>query len=323
MDLSVITREAVLKAIAECDELGRHRFLARYGFAPARQYFLYNEGVPYDSKAIVGVAYRNATGRTLTADQFSGGRQTVVRLLTSLGFEVVDEETTSFRRRLIGALEGLRIASTADGPARHQPITLLWAFGRALHRRPRLVPWQDAHAQLRVLMREFGQPSSKPTPEYPIIALAHTDLWELQGHVEAIPAAHGKPIVWLEEQDPHCGLTAWAYELIATSESAREEAVATLGSRFFGGVSPAGLLAETGLLRPRNTIRAPFAESSPVEAYLRLCRTVEAAEARGDHDRTSTTIREQPVRSSAATKAVLIRSSGHAKIHCARASPTT
>ncbi|TDE33654.1 HNH endonuclease signature motif containing protein [Actinomadura sp. 6K520] len=310
MDLSAITREAVLSAIVECDELGRHRFLDRYGFDPARQYFLYHDGVYYDSKAIVGVAYRHVTGRPLTAGQFSGGRQTVVRLLTRLGFEVVNDEPTSPRRRLIETLETLRIASTADGPARHQPITLLWAFGKASHRHPRLVPWRNAYAELRDLMREYGQPSSRPTPEFPIIALAHTELWELRGHVGNIPAAHAKPISWLEEQDPHCGLPAWVYELIVSSESARTEAITTLGTRFFGGLLPEALLAEVGLHQGQNTSTTPSGGSHQLSTYLRLCQTVEAAEERGDHDRTSTTAREQPVRSAAATKAVLIRSGG-------------
>lgn len=306
----MVTREAVLSAIAECDELGRERFLERYGFDPARQYFLRHDGVYYDSKAIVGVAYRYVAGRPLTADQFSGGRQTVVRLLTRLGFEVVNDESAPPQRRLIEILESLRIASTADGPARHQPITLLWAFGRAVHRRPRLVHWREAHAELCGLMQEYGQPSSRPTPEFPIVALAHTKLWELSGHVGGVPAAHGKPITWLEEQDPHCGLEAWAYELIASSGSARREAIETLSARFFGGVRPERLLVEVGLHGAERTATSESAQSSPLETYVRLCWTIEAAEARGDHGRTATSVRDEPVRSAAAVQAVLIRSAG-------------
>ncbi|WP_433228286.1 hypothetical protein [Actinomadura formosensis] len=310
MDLSVITREAVLEAIAECDRLGRDRFLEHYGFDPARRYFLHHDGVHYDSKAIIGVAHRYVTGRPLTADQFSGGRQTVGQLLTRLGFEVVTDEPAPPQRRLLELLGTLRTAGTSDGPARHQPITLLWALGRAAHHRPRLVSWQDAYLELRSLMREYGHPNSRPTPEFPILALSRTDLWELQGHVGEIPPAHGNPITWLEEQNPYCGLTAWAYELFAFTESARTEAIEILGNRFFGGNLPEGLLAEVGLQQETRTVTSPSPGESPVEAYLRLCWTVEAAEARGDHDRTSHTTREQPVRSSAAVKAVLIRSAG-------------
>lgn len=307
----MVTREAVLDAIAECDRLGRERFLEQYGFDPARRYFLRYDGVFYDSKAIVGVAHRYVTGRPLTAGQFSGGQQTVGRLLARLGFDVIVDEPASPQRRLLEIIGNLRAANTPDGPARHQPITLLWALGRTVQYRPRLVSWRDAHLELRGLMHEYGQPNSRPTPEFPVLALARTDLWDLQGHVGAIPPAHGNPIAWLEEQNPHCGLTTWAYELVASTESARREAIEALGSRFFDGHVPEALLAEVGLYQDERAATPPPQGPSPLETYLRLCWTVEAAEARGDHDRTSNTAREQPVRSSAARQAVLIRSAGH------------
>ncbi|MBT2206858.1 HNH endonuclease signature motif containing protein [Actinomadura sp. NEAU-AAG7] len=307
MDLSVITREAVLDAIAECDQVGRERFLERYGFEEARRYFLRYGGVYYDSKAIVGVAYRHVAGRPLSAGEFSGGQQTVGRLLARLGFEVVSDEPPAPEQRLLELLGSLRVAITAEGPARHQPITLLWALGRAAQRRPRLVSWRSARRELRGLMREYGQPSSRATPEFPVLALARTDLWELRGHVGDVPAAHGNPVAWLDEQDPSCGLAAWVYELDA---SVRMEAVGFLGSRFFGGGLPEGLLEEVGLGQGCAD-ESPFQGADSRDAYRRLCGTIEAAEARGDHDRASTrAAREQPVRSSAAVRAVLMRSGG-------------
>ncbi|WP_433475390.1 hypothetical protein ACQPZP_43185 [Spirillospora sp. CA-142024] len=311
MDLSVITREAVLDAMAECDQLGRDRFLHHYGFDPARRYFLHHDGVYYDSKAIVGVAHRHATGQPLAPDQFSGGRQTVGRILERLGFEVIVEEPASPRSRLLEILGTLRAANTPDGPARHQPITLLWALGRAAHQHPRLVFWRDVHRELRGLMREYGQPSSRPTPEFPIVALAHTDLWELQGHVGPVPPAHGKPITWLEEQNPHCGLSTWVYELVASTEAVRLEVIEIIDRKFFDGDLPEALLTAVDLRQIEHTSASPSEGASRLEMYLRLCFTVEAAEARGDHDRTSKTVREQPERSSAAVKAVLVRSRGH------------
>jgi Domain of unknown function (DUF3883) len=84
-----ITREAVLAAIAEYDQLGQEEFLHRYGFDRARQYILVHSGKRYDSKAIVGVAHGFLPGKaTLAADEFSGGRATVGQLLTRLGFHV-------------------------------------------------------------------------------------------------------------------------------------------------------------------------------------------------------------------------------------------
>ncbi len=296
--------------MAECDHVGRDRFLERYGFERARQYFLYHDGVHYDSKAIIGVAYRYVTGRPLAAGQFSGGQRTVGRLLEHLDFKVVTDEPPLPQQRLLALLGTLRVANTPDGPARHQPITLLWALGRAAHHRPRLVTWEDAHPELRSLMREYGQPSSKATPEFPLIALARTNLWELRGHVGPVPAAHGKPISWLEEQHPSFGLTAWAYELVVSDPSTRAEAVDTLDGLFFDGRIPDGLLKEVGLRRADDTNMTRPHGTSALETYLRLCGEIEAAEARGDHDRMRHTARDQPVRSPAAVKAVLVRSAG-------------
>ncbi|WP_207624599.1 hypothetical protein [Rhodococcus sp. D-46] len=86
MTLADVTRESVLKAIGECDELGHEQFLAKHGFAPARLYKIQYEERKYDSKAIVGVAHGYATGKVLDAAQFSGGQATVVRTLEALGF---------------------------------------------------------------------------------------------------------------------------------------------------------------------------------------------------------------------------------------------
>ena len=55
----------VRQAAAEYDELGQDEFLARYGFGRARAYLLIIDDKAYDSKAILGVAYRHATGQPL------------------------------------------------------------------------------------------------------------------------------------------------------------------------------------------------------------------------------------------------------------------
>lgn len=87
-DLS--SRESVLKAIHECDELGRVQFLEKYGFGEARRYFLDYDGRRYDSKAIVGAAHGVEFPKDgpLSPEEFSGGEQTVQRKLEELGFKV-------------------------------------------------------------------------------------------------------------------------------------------------------------------------------------------------------------------------------------------
>jgi hypothetical protein len=48
---------AVLAAIAECRDLGREKFLRKYGYGWSRGYALVYEDREYDSKAIAGVAF--------------------------------------------------------------------------------------------------------------------------------------------------------------------------------------------------------------------------------------------------------------------------
>lgn len=99
MTLADVTYESVIKAMAEYDELGAEEFLDRHGFAPSRRYRVTHEGREYDSKAIAGVAHRYATGQNLTASEFSGGQQTVVRTLEALDFKFVQLDGEASDRR--------------------------------------------------------------------------------------------------------------------------------------------------------------------------------------------------------------------------------
>jgi 5-methylcytosine-specific restriction enzyme B len=85
----VTSRNAVLAAIAEFDEIGRDAFLNKYGFGPSREYVVVENGRQYDSKALLGAAYSHQFGgaESLRSDDFSGGDETR-RVLERLGFEV-------------------------------------------------------------------------------------------------------------------------------------------------------------------------------------------------------------------------------------------
>lgn len=87
---NIKSRKAVIDAIAECDRLGRDKFLALYGFKHAELYILRHDGAEYDSKAILGVAHRfqfPARG-PLGYKDFAGGKTHAARHLVRLGFEV-------------------------------------------------------------------------------------------------------------------------------------------------------------------------------------------------------------------------------------------
>lgn len=94
MALVDLTKESVNRAVAEFRRLGREVFLAKYGFKPARDYFLIIDGEKFDSKAIAGVAHgfaRPDLGK-LFGRQFSGGEATVWKALSDLGFSVTKVE---------------------------------------------------------------------------------------------------------------------------------------------------------------------------------------------------------------------------------------
>jgi len=80
--------EHVLRAVAEYDQLGQDEFLEQNGFGRARAYVLWYGGKPYDSKAILGVAFRFATGNALGAHDFNGGKHGAAAVLRSMDFEV-------------------------------------------------------------------------------------------------------------------------------------------------------------------------------------------------------------------------------------------
>jgi hypothetical protein len=82
--------DAVLKVLAEYDQLGEEVFLIKYGYDRSRAYWLLFNGKRYASKAVLGVAFKyQASGaRPLRASEFAGGEATVRRALMRLGFTV-------------------------------------------------------------------------------------------------------------------------------------------------------------------------------------------------------------------------------------------
>lgn len=87
---NIKSRKAILSAINEYNKLGRDVFLNKYGFRPARLYFLAYDGKLYDAKAIIGVAHRYEFPQKgpLKPAEFSGGERTVKQKLEELGFKV-------------------------------------------------------------------------------------------------------------------------------------------------------------------------------------------------------------------------------------------
>jgi hypothetical protein len=87
-DWSQVTQADVTRALAEYDRLGPERFFAEHGFAPTTTYELVQDGRRYPPKAILGTAYRLATGHRLASADFEGGKSGAVKVLGELGFDV-------------------------------------------------------------------------------------------------------------------------------------------------------------------------------------------------------------------------------------------
>lgn len=83
-----VTRDDVVRAMAEYDRLGPEKFFAAHGFAPTTTYDLVWDERRYPPKAILGTAYEFATGQRLASGDFEGGKSGAVRVLGDLGFAV-------------------------------------------------------------------------------------------------------------------------------------------------------------------------------------------------------------------------------------------
>ena len=83
-----VSRDDVLRAVKEYDQLGPEQFFAEHGFAPTTTYDLVWEERLYPPKAILGTAYEFATGQRLASGDFEGGKSGAVKVLGELGFTV-------------------------------------------------------------------------------------------------------------------------------------------------------------------------------------------------------------------------------------------
>lgn len=84
-----VTRDNVVTAMREYDQVGAAKFFAEHGFGPTTTYDLVWEKRRYPPKAVLGAAYEFATGDRLASGDFEGGKSGAVRVLGGLGFTVV------------------------------------------------------------------------------------------------------------------------------------------------------------------------------------------------------------------------------------------
>jgi len=76
-----MTRQYVVRAIAEYDRLGLEGSFSAHGFGPTMTYDLVWGGHYYPPKAILGTAYEFATGQRLGPGDFEGGQSGALTVL--------------------------------------------------------------------------------------------------------------------------------------------------------------------------------------------------------------------------------------------------
>ncbi|RKN11626.1 HNH endonuclease [Streptomyces radicis] len=264
----------------------------------------------------MGVAHRFLPGQqALSPDDFSGGQEHAVKRLRELGFTVVDVRE---RRRLEGLRDRvarLEVSHASGGPALHQPITLLWAIGRARRGEERLLPWTETERELRRLIERHGARGERPHPDHPIAGLTRAGLWELPEHPAEGPNAHGDagPHRWFAEHRPVSGLARDAHDLLRDSGEARLTVIAALLDSSFDGLDPEPLLKETGLYDEGATGDPGDATAGfdPLR-YAEQCAAIERLEPR-DHGRRVERTWNAPLRSGAARRLALARANGRCR----------
>lgn len=137
MALADITKEAVDSAILEIDQLGAASFLAKYGFVPAKRYWIELDGKRYPSKAIAGVAHKYIDdSQILPSASFTGGEASVGRKLRKFGFVIDSPERNPAwsRDELVLALD-LYFTSPANPPGKgSSAVRALSVILNKLHR---------------------------------------------------------------------------------------------------------------------------------------------------------------------------------------------
>jgi 5-methylcytosine-specific restriction protein A len=182
-----------------------------------------------------------------------------------------------------------------------------------------MAEWSETEAALGGFFEQHGE---YPRPHFPMAALYHVGLWDIDGP-RPVPPAHGNaPLHWFAANQPASGLPAPVYNLVRYSGEARVAAVATLVDRYLQGDDWDSVLADAGLADANiadDELPAggtAVVTSPPEEEYRRLCSiaaSIGDTAARLGQPRVTV----DALRLRSARRAVLLRSEGRCENpHC-------
>ena len=76
---------------------------------------------------------------------------------------------------------GVRVNVDSDGPALHKPLLLLFALGKLLQGRDRMIPFSEIDAELDQLFRRFYPAASQNSnTHYPFGKLENDGIWGVE-----------------------------------------------------------------------------------------------------------------------------------------------
>jgi predicted restriction endonuclease len=130
-------------------------------------------------------------------------------------------------------ISDLRIEDVPGYPARQQVLVLLWAISRAVKGYPRLTAWDVARREIRSMFTDYGLPGASSDPAHPVVMLARTRLWSLDGHSPSSWQVDVRQ--WCAEHRPRAGLTPTIYRAVSSAPEQRVVIVDELLTRYFAG----------------------------------------------------------------------------------------
>jgi 5-methylcytosine-specific restriction protein A len=153
----------------------------------------------------------------------------------------------------------------------------------------------------------YGRRGETARIHYPVAALYHAGLWEIDFGLGEVPNAHGStvPQRWFDERRPKSGFVVSVYDLVRNSGDTQAAAVRALVEKYFIDAPHTPLLTELRLLDSP----AERGFSNLAAEYLRLCGRADVFWANQRDNRASRTS-DVPIRSQAARRAVILRSRG-------------
>lgn len=120
-----MTRQHILRAIEEHDDRGRDAFVGVYGFTLTPGHTFVHEERTYDSKAVLGVAHKYATGVPARAEDLVDAKCDDAAILRKHGFAATAPASASAPARKQAAPRRRAAAAPARKQAAPEPVVAI------------------------------------------------------------------------------------------------------------------------------------------------------------------------------------------------------